>query len=109
MTLNCTANQVENLITPPIITWIAPDSSEVPTLREGSTTRVAVVNPQTKQLIFTDLMASSRGAYTCRAIINISEAQIDNHFDETSIEVNTARKSLVLVVICLTSNDHVIL
>ena len=93
MTLNCTANQVKNLITPPTITWIAPDGSEVPTIREGSTTPAAAVNPQTKQLIFSDFMASNRGIYTCRAIVNITEAQIENHFDEATVEVNTACKS----------------
>ena len=89
MILNCSANQVEELFTPPTITWISPDGSEVPTLGEGST---PVVNPQTKELIFGDSIASNTGTYTCRATVNILEAQIVNYFDEATAEVNSACK-----------------
>lgn len=106
MILNCTATQVENLITPPIITWIAPDGSMVPNKREGTTASAVTVNPQTDQLIFNEFMSSSKGSYTCRAIVNIPEAQIDNHFDEATVEVNSACKSMISVQLCYYLCSH---
>ena len=85
MTLNCTTNQVENLFTPPTITWIAPNGSEVPTM-ENSNPRI---DSQTGRLIFSDVTTNNRGTYTCRAVVNIPDAQIVNYFDEASVEVNT--------------------
>lgn len=89
MILNCSANQVERLFTPPTITWISPDGSEVHAIGEGSN---PAVNPQTKELIFSDSIASNTGTYTCRAVVNIPEAQIVNYFDEATVEINTACK-----------------
>ena len=86
MTLNCTANQVANLFTPPTITWIDPDSIEVPTL-ESSNPRM---DSRTGQLIFSDITTSKRGTYTCRAVVNIPDAQIVNYFDKATVEANTA-------------------
>ena len=86
MTLNCTANQVMNLFTPPIITWIAPDGREVPAI-ESNNPRM---DSRTVQLIFSDITPSNRGTYTCRAVFNIPAAQIVNYLDETTAEVNTA-------------------
>ena len=85
MTLNCTANQVENLFSPPTITWIAPDDTEVPTV-ESSNPRMI---PQTGQLIFSDITSNNRGQYTCRAVVNIPQAQIDSYTDANTVQVNT--------------------
>ena len=90
MTLNCTANQVVNLFTPPTITWIAPDGREVPTIGVDGSRTTPVVDPLTRELIFSDITTSNRGTYTCRAVVDIPEAQIVNFFDETTAEVNTA-------------------
>ena len=85
MTLICTANQVENLFTPPTITWIAPNGREVPT---GGSSNPRM-NPHTRQLIFSDITTTNRGVYMCLAVVNIPEAQIVNHFDEAQISINT--------------------
>ena len=85
MTLNCSVNQVDNLFTSPTITWIAPDGSEIPTV-ESNNRRM---NPQTGQLIFSDITPNNRGQYTCRAVVNIPEAQIDNYYDDSTVQVST--------------------
>ena len=85
MTLNCSTNQVQNLFSPPIIIWIAPDGREISTV-ESNDPRM---DPQTGQLIFSDVTTNNRGQYTCRAILNIPEAQIDNYYDEDMVQVNT--------------------
>ena len=85
MTLNCTANQVENLFTLPNISWIDPDGTEVPTVETNNRR----MDPQTGMLIFSDITNKNRGTYSCRAVINIPEAQIFNHFDQSTVEVNT--------------------
>ena len=89
MTLNCTATQVENLFSPPTIVWIAPDGSEVPTV-ESSNPRM---NPQTRELIFSDVTANNRGQYTCRSIVNIPQAQIDDYTDK--VQANIDREYLL--------------
>ena len=90
MTLNCSANQLPNLFSPPTIVWIAPSGSEVSTLESNINPQM---NPQTGQLIFSDITTSNRGQYTCRVVINIPEAQIDNYFDAATVIVNTSCKS----------------
>ena len=85
MTLNCTANQVPNLFSPPTITWIAPDGREISAV-ESSDQRI---DPQTGHLIFNDITTNNRGTYTCRAVVNIPAAQIDNYYDEATVQVNT--------------------
>ena len=86
MTLNCTATQVENLFSPPTIVWIAPDGSEVPTTKSSNPR----VNPQTRELIFSDITPNIRDQYTCYSVVNIPEAQIDNYiFGTDTVQVNT--------------------
>ena len=85
-TLNCTANQAENLFSPPTISWIAPDGRNVP-IDEGSNPRV---DSQTKQLIFSGITPTNAGSYMCRATVNIPEAQIVNYFDEATIIASTS-------------------
>ena len=86
MTLNCTATQVENLFSPPTIMWMAPDGSEVPTVQSSNPR----MYPQTRELVFNDVTPNNRGQYTCRSIVNISEAQIDNYaFGTDTVQVNT--------------------
>ena len=85
MTLNCTASQVENLFSPPTIIWIGPDGSEVPTV-ESSNPRM---NPQTRELIFSDITRNNIGQYTCHFAVNIPEAQIDNFlFGTDTVQAN---------------------
>ena len=90
MTLNCTANQLPNLFSPPTIVWIAPGGSVVPTM-ESNNPRM---NPQTGQLIFSDITTNNRGQYTCRVVINIPEAQINNYFDAATVTANTSCKCM---------------
>ena len=86
MTLNCTATQVENLFSPPTIVWVAPGGSEVPTI-ESSNPRM---NPQTRELIFSDITTTNRGLYNCRSVVNIPEARIDGYtFGTDTVQVNT--------------------
>jgi hypothetical protein len=92
MTLNCTANQVENLFSPPTTVWIAPDGSEVSTV-DSSNPRM---NPETRELIFSDVTTNNRGQYTCRSTVNIPEAQIYNYtFGVDAVQVNTDREYLI--------------
>ena len=86
MTLGCTANQVENLFSPPTITWFNPDGNEVPT---GGTSNPRI-DRQTRRLIFSDITTTNRGTYMCRAVVNIPEAQIVNYFDTVTTEVSTS-------------------
>ena len=95
MTLGCTSNPVENLFTPPIITWINPDSNEVP-IGGSSNPRI---DPQTRRLIFSDITTTNRGVYMCRVVVNIPEAQIVNYFDETTTYVNTNGRLVSLLPI----------
>ena len=86
MTLNCTATQVKNLFSPPTIIWITPGGSEVPT-EESSNPRM---NSQTRELIFSDITINNRGQYTCRSVVNIPEARIDDYtFGTDIVQVNT--------------------
>ena len=85
MTINCTANPVENLFAPPVVGWLNPSGGDVPI---GGTANPRV-DPQTRQLIFDDIIENNAGTYTCRAVLNIPEAQITNHVDMDTIEVNT--------------------
>ena len=85
MTLNCTANQLLNLFSPPTIIWIAPDGTEVPTVESDN----RQTNPQAGQLIFSDITPNNGGQYTCRAVVNIPEAQIYNYYDEAIVQINT--------------------
>ena len=93
MTLRCTANQVENLFTPPTITWIAPNGREVPT---GGSSNPRM-NPQTRQLIFSDITTTNSGVYMCLAVVNIPEAQIVKYFDEAQMSINTLGVCLHMV------------
>lgn len=85
MTLNCSANQVDNLFTSPTIIWIAPDGSEIRVVENND----RWIDPQTGQLIFSDITPNNRGRYTCRAIVDIPEAQVYNYHHEATVEVNT--------------------
>ena len=91
MTLNCTANQVENLFSPPTIAWIAPDDTAVPTVESNNRRS----NPQTGQLIFSDITPNNQGQYTCRAVVNIPQALINNYsFGDDTVQVSTNCKYL---------------
>ena len=86
MTLNCTATQVKNLFSPPTIVWVAPGGSKVPTVVFSNPR----MNPQTRELIFSDITTTNRGLYTCRSVVNIPEAQIDDYtFGIDTVQVNT--------------------
>lgn len=88
MTLSCTANQVENLFSSPTITWIAPDGREISAV-ESNDRRI---DPQTGYLIFSDITISNRGIYSCLAVVDIPEAQINSYIDVNTVEVNTSCK-----------------
>lgn len=83
--MNCSANPVENLFNRPSITWIGPDGNEV---LSGESSN-PMIGPQTGELVFSSIAGTKSGLYVCRAVVNISESQIVNHFDDTTITVNT--------------------
>jgi hypothetical protein len=86
MTLNCTATQVDNLFSPPTIVWTDPGGSEVPTV-ESSNPRM---NPQTRELIFSDITPNNIGQYICRSVVDIPLSQIfDYTFGTDTVQVNT--------------------
>lgn len=89
MTFSCTADPVDGILTPPIITWVDPRGDLVP---EGGNNNPKVES-QTRNLVFSDVTANNGGVYMCRAVINIPLALIDNHFDESSMAINTSCKS----------------
>ena len=65
---------------------LSPSTSVVPTM-ESNNRRM---NPQTGQLIFSDITPNNRGQYACRSVVNIPEAQINNYsFGTDTVEVNT--------------------
>ena len=76
---------MENLFTPPIITWTDPNGRDLPL---GGTSNPRV-DPQTKQLVFSGITEANSGTYMCRAVLNIPEAQIADHVDMDTIEVDT--------------------
>ena len=55
------------------------------------------MDPQSKELIFSDVTTSNRGIYTCHTVVDIPEAQIDNYFDEAIVAVNTACKQCIII------------
>lgn len=87
---DCSTNSVENLFIPPNVTWIGPDDNEVPVGGDSN----PMINPQTGQLIFSDITSTNSGQYVCRAIVTISVANISDHFDEATTSVNTNGKSI---------------
>ena len=104
MALNCVANPVEGLVTPPSITWIGPGGEEVPTAGSND----PKVDDQTRNLIFNDVTTNNKGVYVCRVVLSIPEALIANHFDESSFSVNTTCKyplSLMAPVIMALNHD----
>jgi hypothetical protein len=88
MSLSCTGNVVEGLLTPPAIVWIDPSGNLVPTGENHNPT----VDAETRNLIFSDVTLNNRGVYTCRAIVNIPEALISNHSDQSTASINTTCK-----------------
>ena len=101
MTLNCTANQVPNLFSPPTITWIAPDGREVPTVVSDNRR----MDPQTRELVFSDVTPSNKGQYTCHAVVNIPEAHIDGYFDANTVQVNTNCEYIIIITRCTLDNN----
>ena len=85
VTLNCTANQVAGLFSPPTITW--RDPSDVTVSSDSSSN--PKIDPVTGQLIFSDITPDNSGTYTCQAEVDIPPAQIDGYIDMDTIEVNT--------------------
>lgn len=94
MVLNCTDNQVENLLIPPTRVWINPNGTAVSTDGESNPR----MDPHTKQLIFSDITHNNSGSYLCRSIINIPQAQIIRYIDETTTTVNTNGMVLLLII-----------
>ena len=89
--LNCSANQVENLFNPPNIVWIGPDGNEILPGGGGN----PMVRPETEELIFSNISSTKSGPYTCRAVVNIPESQISNHFDDAVTSVNIDSKYML--------------
>ena len=82
--LNCTDNQVENLSSPPTTVWINPNGVAVATDQESNPR----MDPRTGLIIFSDITHANGGSYLCRSIVSIPQAQIIDHFDETTITVD---------------------
>lgn len=92
--LNCSANPVENLFSPPNITWIGPDGYEVMTGGDSN----PMIKPQTGELVFNDITSANSGSYVCHAVVNIPVALIFNHFGDATITVNTDSKEQVFLI-----------
>ena len=88
MALSCTANQVDNLFSSPIITWMDQNGIPLPS-EEGSNPRM---DPETGQLLFDNITSGNSGTYTCQSVVNIPQAQIVNHIDMDTVNVNTIRE-----------------
>ena len=88
MSLSCIPNQLENLFSSPIIIWISPDGREITTV-ENNDRRM---DPQTGYLIFSDITINNRGIYTCHAVVDIPEAQINGYIDADTVKVNNSCK-----------------
>lgn len=69
--------------------WIGPSGNDLFTGAGGNPT----IRPGTGELIFSDITSANRGLYVCRAVVNIPESHIFNHFDDATITVNTDSKS----------------
>ena len=87
-TINCTFSTVQNLFKQPEFTWVGPTGSEVPT-GSGSNPEIS---SQTGELVFSDITNTSSSQYTCRVVVNITEAQIFNYFEEAAIIVSSNSK-----------------
>ena len=85
MTLNCTANQVAGLFSPPIITWRDPNNVTV----SSDSSNNLRMDPVTRQLIFDDITSGNTGTYTCQAVVDIPLALIDRYTDLETTEINT--------------------
>ena len=88
MALNCTANQVAGLFSPPTITW--RDPSDVTVSSDSSSN--SRMDPVTGQLIFSEITSGNSGTYTCQAVVNIPLAQTCDYIDMDTTEVNTYRE-----------------
>ena len=88
MTLNCTANQVAGLFSPPTITW--RDPSDVTVSSDSSSN--PKIDSVTGQLIFSEITSGNSGTYTCQAVVDIPLALIDGYIDMDTTEVNTYRE-----------------
>ena len=85
MTLNCTANQVAGLFSPPTITWRAPNDAIV----SSDSSSNPRMDPVTGQLIFSDITTDNSGRYTCQAEVDIPLALINSYIDMNTTKVNT--------------------
>lgn len=91
--LSCEPNAVENIFISPTIKWIGPGGNEVPIGGNDN----PMVSFQTGQLIFTDINTANSGSYLCRAVVNISEAQIFDHYDDFIVIINTQCRSIAII------------
>ena len=56
------------------------------------------VNPQTRELVFSDITPNISGQYTCYSVVNIPEAQIDDYiFGTDTVQVNTDSEYLLCI------------
>ena len=85
MALNCTANQVAGLFSPPTITWRDPNDVTV----SSDSSSNPRMDPVTGQLIFSDITSGNSGTYTCQAVVDIPLALIYGFIDMDTTEVNT--------------------
>ena len=83
----CTATTVNNIFSPPTIEWWY-DGNRVPLSGNPR------MDSATGQLIFDDIITDNSGDYTCRASISIPEADIDNHYNETTTAISTDSKTI---------------
>ena len=87
MTFACTATTVVNLFSPPTIEWLYRGNH---VLLSGNPR----MDSGTGRLIFDDITNDNSGVYTCRARITIPEANINNHYNETTTTVSIERKAI---------------
>ena len=91
--LTCTAQVVQYLATPPVVTWLASDGSSLQS-RNGITVEQQERDGNITTLLFTidQLAQSHTGNYTCQACISIDKAAIQGHCRHVIAEVTLLGK-----------------
>lgn len=88
--ISCIVNLVDNLSTLPSISWVGPDGCRLPDIKTN--------NPVLRQLLLNSTIPTNKGVYKCLVSINIPEAFIEGHVEETSVTVNTLCELMYLSI-----------
>lgn len=98
--ISCTVNLVDNLSTLPSISWVGPDGCRLPDIKTNNS---VLTNLLERRLLLNSTIPSNKGVYKCLVSINIPEAFIEGHVEETSITANTLCELMYLSITYLQS------